>query len=97
MMADIDQVQQAQQVQRHDSEEHAAFVSVLAFRGAWHGGDDRNMASAAALKTYLDFRPSDQEASDKVVAAIIDAIRNRPHLLEEKKEQGLEEKVEEDA
>jgi hypothetical protein len=62
-------------------EDHATFVSVLAFRCAWHRVSTRDTACAAALRAYLDFCPSDRDASDKVVEAVVDAIRLRPHWV----------------
>ena len=58
---------------------HASFVSVLAFRCAWHAHARRDMASAAALKAYLAVNPNDRQASDNVVAALVEAIRLHPH------------------
>ena len=60
---------------------HATFVSVLAFRSAWHVDTKRDMASAKALKAYQAINPGDCNASDKVVAAIVDALRLHPHWL----------------
>ncbi|MEM9624765.1 MAG: hypothetical protein AAGA21_00920 [Pseudomonadota bacterium] len=60
---------------------HAAFVSVLAFRSAWHVEAKRDLASAKALKAYRAINPDDQNASDRVVAALVDAIRHHPHWL----------------
>lgn len=61
--------------------EHAVRVAVLAFRCAWHEGTQRDTACAAALRAYRDFRPEDREASDNVVAALVEAIRHRPHWV----------------
>ncbi len=60
---------------------HAAFVSVLAFRSAWSVDAKRDMASAKALKAYQSINPGDRNASDNVVAALVDAIRLHPHWL----------------
>lgn len=63
------------------AERHAAHVSVLAFRCAWAERTTRELASAKALKAYLDLRPNDRDATDRVVDAITEAIRLRPHWV----------------
>lgn len=60
---------------------HASFVSVLAFRCAWHVKEKRDTACAAALKAYQNVNPHDRNASDNVVAALVEAIRLHPHWL----------------
>ncbi len=60
---------------------HASFVSVLAFRCAWHVHAKRDMASAAALKAYQAVNPGDHDASDRVVAALVEALRLHPHWI----------------
>lgn len=63
------------------SKERAAHVSILAFRCAWARQATRDLASAKALKAYLNVRPRDHDASDSVVEALVDAIRLRPHWV----------------
>ena len=59
----------------------AGHVALLAFRCARHDEEKRDTACAEALKAYLDIHPHNQNASDDVVAMIVDAIRARPHWL----------------
>jgi hypothetical protein len=61
--------------------QHAVRAAVFAFRCAWHRGETRDLAVAAALRAYRDLLPEDDDASDQVVAAIIEAIRLRPHWI----------------
>lgn len=61
--------------------EHAIRAAVFAFRCARHKGETRDLAVAAALRTYRGLLPEDDDASDRVVAAIIEAIRLRPHWI----------------
>lgn len=63
------------------SKERAAHVSVLAFRCAWADKETRERALAKALEAYLNLRPKDQDAADKVIEALVDAIRHRPHWV----------------
>ena len=62
-------------------QQHAMRAAVFAFRCAWHRGNTRDMAVAAALRAYRNLLPDDEEASDQVVTAIIEAIRLRPHWI----------------
>jgi hypothetical protein len=62
-----------------DLEERAGQVAVLAFRCARKVSEKREVACAEALKAYLAVCPHKTNASDQVVAAIVDAVRARPH------------------
>lgn len=62
-------------------EKHALQVALLAFRCARQNEEKQDMASEAAVKAYLALRPKDVHASDKVIAAILDAVQWRPHWL----------------
>lgn len=59
----------------------ASHVALLAFRCARHNEEKRDVACAEALKAYLDIHPHNTNASDDVVAAIVNAVRARPHWL----------------
>ena len=63
-------------------EQHAARVSILAFRSAWHSEVMRDLASAQALRAYQNLLPDAHDAADKVVGALVDALRHRPHWVE---------------
>ncbi len=64
-----------------DLEQRANQVALLAFRCARHAEEKRDVACAAALKAYLDINPSNENASDEVVAVLVDALRARPHWV----------------
>jgi len=59
----------------------ATHVALLAFRCARQNGERQDRACELALKAYLTILPSDANASDNVIGAIIDAVRVRPHWL----------------
>ena len=59
----------------------AGHIALLAFRCARHNEEKRDVACAEALKAYLDIHPHNQNASDDVVAMIVNAVRARPHWL----------------
>jgi|GEM_PF-5285080 len=61
--------------------QRASHVALLAFRCARHDSEKRDIACAEALKAYLDIHPHNANASDDVIAAIVDAVRARPHWL----------------
>ena len=63
------------------SRDRAAHVSILAFRCAWAEPATRELALAKAHQAYLDLRPGDHDAADKVVETLVDAIRHRPHWV----------------
>ena len=60
----------------------AAHASVLAFRCAWAEQTTHDLASAKALQTYKNLQPRDHDAADRVVEALVDAIRLRPHWVD---------------
>ncbi|MEL6962615.1 MAG: hypothetical protein AAGA73_16300 [Pseudomonadota bacterium] len=62
-------------------EQHANQVALLAFRCARHAEGKRDIACAEALKAYLDINPTNENASDEVIAVLVDALRARPHWL----------------
>lgn len=62
-------------------EQRANQVALLAFRCARHAEEKRDIACAAALKAYLDINPDKKNASDEVVAVLVDALRARPHWI----------------
>jgi hypothetical protein len=64
-----------------DLEQRASHVALLAFRCARHAEEKRDIACAEALKAYLDVNPNKQNASDEVVAVLVDALRARPHWV----------------
>ncbi len=59
----------------------ATQVALLAFRCARQNGERQDRACELALKAYLAILPNDPEATDNVIAAIVDAVRIRPHWL----------------
>lgn len=56
-------------------------VALLAFRCARQSDDKRDTAFGVALDAYLSICPDDVDASDKVIAIILDAVQYRPHWL----------------
>ena len=62
-------------------EQRASQVALLAFRCARHAEEKRDTACAEALKAYLNINPDKTNASDEVVAVLVDALRARPHWI----------------
>lgn len=62
-------------------DQRANQVALLAFRCARHAEGKRDIACAEAFKAYLDINPTKENASDEVIAVLVDALRARPHWL----------------
>ena len=61
--------------------EQATRVALLAFRCARHHGEKRDIACEIALKAYLDIFPNDDDASDRVIVALAEALERHPHWM----------------